>query len=215
MESKNSQLEKTEKNRTKILKKLLGSKIVWGVVCFVLIGILVYNVKDSFFTDSDTKKLGFENIGELATQSAYCSQVDMIKDARSLFGMEIPFTQSQYVYSYDIVIKAGFDFKRIIPDINDKKKVITIHMPKPKILSSEIKEDSCKVYVEAKSCFTPLTVEKMGKARIRMKEVAEKNAIANGLYENATENAKKLLKNFVGELYNLEEYQIKFEEDNK
>ena len=43
----------------------------------------------------------------------------------------------------------------------------------------------------------------------------EKNAIANGLYENATENAKKLLKNFVGELYNLEEYQIKFEEDNK
>lgn len=88
-------------------------------------------------------------------------------------------------------------------------------MPKPKILSSEIKEDSCKVYVEAKSCFTPLTVEKMGKARIRMKEVAEKNAIANGLYENATENAKKLLKNFVGELYNLEEYQIKFEEDNK
>jgi len=79
MESKNSQLEKTEKNRTKILKKLLGSKIVWGVVCFVLIGILVYNVKDSFFTDSDTKKLGFENIGELATQSAYCSQVDTIK----------------------------------------------------------------------------------------------------------------------------------------
>ena len=198
MESKNSQLEKTEKNRTKILKKLLGSKIVWGVVCFVLIGILVYNVKDSFFTDSDTKKLGFENIGELATQSAYCSQVDTIKDARSLFGMEIPFTQSQYVYSYDIVIKAGFDFKRIIPDVNDKKKVIT-----------------CKVYVEDKSCFTPLTVEKMGKARIRMKEVAEKNAIANGLYENATENAKKLLKNFVGELYNLEEYQIKFEEDNK
>ena len=133
MESKNSQLEKTEKNRTKILKKLLGSKIVWGVVCFVLIGILVYNV------------------GELATQSAYCSQVDTIKDARSLFGMEIPFTQSQYVYSYDIVIKAGFDFKRIIPDVNDKKKVITIHMPKPKILSSEIKEDSCKVYVEDKN----------------------------------------------------------------
>ena len=31
MESKNNQLEKTEKNRTKILKKLLGSKIVWGV----------------------------------------------------------------------------------------------------------------------------------------------------------------------------------------
>ena len=43
MESKNSQLEKTEKNRTKILKKLLGSKIVWGVVGFVFICILFYN----------------------------------------------------------------------------------------------------------------------------------------------------------------------------
>lgn len=42
--------------------------------------------------------------------------------------------------------------------------------------------------------FYAIDGRKMGKARIRMKEVAEKNAIANGLYENATENAKKLLK---------------------
>lgn len=36
MESKNSQLEKTEKNRTKILKKLLGSKIGMGSRLFCL-----------------------------------------------------------------------------------------------------------------------------------------------------------------------------------
>lgn len=94
MESKNSQLEKTEKNRTKILKKLLGSKIVWGVVCFVLIGILVYNVKDSFFTDSDTKKLGFENIGELATQSAYCSQVVRLRMQEVCLVWKIPYAKS-------------------------------------------------------------------------------------------------------------------------
>ena len=50
-------------------------------------------------------KLGFEDIGELATQAAYCTEVNVTEGARELFGLTIPFTQSKYVYSYDVVIK--------------------------------------------------------------------------------------------------------------
>ena len=39
-------------------------------------------------------RLGFEDIGELATQAAYCTEVNVTEGARELFGLTIPFTQS-------------------------------------------------------------------------------------------------------------------------
>ena len=35
------------------------------------------------------------------------------KATRNLFGMEIPFTESKYIYSYDVEVKAGIDFADI------------------------------------------------------------------------------------------------------
>ena len=60
--------------------------------------------------------MGLRNIGELATQSAYVTEVGVIDDPRTLFKkVKIPFTQSQYIYSYDFIVKAGFKVKDIIP----------------------------------------------------------------------------------------------------
>ena len=33
--------------------------------------------------------------------------------------MEIPFTQSKYIFSYDVEVKAGFDFTQIEWSLND------------------------------------------------------------------------------------------------
>ncbi|MDD6466683.1 MAG: hypothetical protein PUF50_00675 [Erysipelotrichaceae bacterium] len=45
----------------------------------------------------------------VATQSAYVTEVNVTKTARESFEVDIPFTKSHYVYSYDFVIKAGFE----------------------------------------------------------------------------------------------------------
>lgn len=61
---------------------------------------------------SKTTRLGFEDIGEMATQAAYTTQVNVTEGSRVLWGVTIPFTQSKYIYSYDVTIKAGIDFGR-------------------------------------------------------------------------------------------------------
>ena len=86
-----------------------------------------------------------EDIGDLATQSAYCTEVHATKSSRELFGITILFTQSK-IYSYDVIIKAGLDFAQI--QWEEKGYVLEVRLPEIRILSSEIEMDSFKPYHE-------------------------------------------------------------------
>lgn len=208
------QIEEENQKRSSKLSKILkmitpkGAIIIILIVCILGVGI---GLGKSFFTDSKTTKLGFEDIGELATQSAYSSNTSVIDQSRDLFGFEIPFTQSKYVFSYDTVIKAGINFSDITWKVDENKKKIKINLPETKVLSNEIDEDSLKVYHESESIFTNIELEETNKALSNLKDTAEKNAIENGLLENATMNAQTLVKSFVGQVYDLNTYQVIFE----
>ena len=147
----------------------------------------------------------------MATQSAYSSNVSVIDQSRDLFGFEIPFTQSKYVFSYDTIIKAGINFSDITWKVDEDNKKIQINLPEAKVLSNEIDEHSLKVYYESESIFTNIELEETNKALSNLKETAQKDAIENGLLDNAIANAKTLVKNFVGQVYDLNTYQIEFE----
>lgn len=208
------QIEEENQKRSSKLSKILkmitpkGAIIIILIVCILGVGI---GLGESFFTDSKTTKLGFEDIGELATQSAYSSNTSVIDQSRDLFGFEIPFTQSKYVFSYDTVIKAGINFSDITWKVDENNKKIKINLPETKVLSNEIDEDSLKVYHESESIFTNIELEETNKALSNLKDTAEKNAIENGLLENATMNAQTLVKSFVGQVYDLNTYQVIFE----
>ena len=122
--------------------------------------------------------------------------------------MTIPFTQSKYIYSYDIVIKAGFDFTEIEWEIKDT--AITVRLPEAKILSSELKWDSFKLYHEDESIFKQIKMEENNEALKNLVQNAETDAVANGLLDNARSNAETVLRGFFGNVYNLEEYEIRF-----
>lgn len=208
------QIEEENQKRSSKLSKILkmitpkGAIIIILIVCILVVGI---GLGKSFFTDSKTTKLGFEDIGELATQSAYSSNTSVIDQSRDLFGFEIPFTQSKYVFSYDTVIKAGINFSDITWKVDENNKKIKINLPETKVLSNEIDEDSLKVYHESESIFTNIELEETNKTLSNLKDTAEKNAIENGLLENATMNAQTLVKSFVGQVYDLNTYQVIFE----
>ncbi len=175
---------------------------------FLWIGTKIGNKEP--VVDGSTTKLKFENIGELATQSAYTTEVQVISDSQNLFGVEIPFTQSKQIYSYNVNIKAGYDFTKVTYDVDDENKVITITLPEVQTLSTELDTDSFKVYHEQTSAFTHIDLETQNSATKQMCERAEKDAIENGLYENAEKNAELVLKGFVSSAYDLEEYTLKF-----
>ena len=141
---------KARKKKGSIFGRILGNYIarrVFGIILIIAVVCAIgFGVKNYIVSDSKTTKIGFEDIGELATQTAYCTEVNVTDASRELFGMKIPFTQSKYIYSYDIEIKAGFDFTEIEWDVNGS--TIEVRLPEAKILSSEVDQDSLEVYHE-------------------------------------------------------------------
>jgi hypothetical protein len=188
----------------------LKNIVLIALVVVLAITVVGLGFKVSHMTESKTTKLGFEDIGEFATQSAYCTEVSATANARKLFGHNLPFTQSNIVFSYDVVIKAGYDFSAITWDVHDT--TITVKLPEVKVLSCEVKEDSFKKYVEDESIFTPFTLDDNNNAMKALKETAQTDAIANGLYENARSNAETMLTTFFSSAYDMDQYTIEFQD---
>lgn len=199
----------------KITKKIIKNLILVLVVAFIGAGAFIFGGKmkeDQMQHESKMTKFCFEDIGELATQEMIGTVVHTEKTAQSLFGMEIPFTQSQYIYSYDFDIKAGYDFSYIKYEIKDDEdnKEILIYLPEAKILSIEILTDSFEVYYEKESIFKRITLSDNNIALKDMKKLAEDNAVSNGIYEKAKSNAEIILKAFFAQYYDLNVYTITF-----
>lgn len=210
MERKNRKEKKTKNSKvSRFVSRNFGTilklALLIAIVAAIGVGVRVINV-----SESKTTKIGFEDIGEMATQSAYCTEVNVTEDAKELYGMRIPFTQSKYIYSYDIVIKAGYDFNEI--EWKEKNKTIEVKLPEAKVLSNELDMDSFKVYHEEESIFSKITLEENNDAVKKMKLNAQENAIANGLLENARSNAETMLTGFFADEYDLDEYKIVFED---
>lgn len=193
----------------------MTKKVVLAVtiICVLTIGVL--GVGSRFSTSSETEKLGFKNIGELATQCAYCSEINVIDEARELFKIKIPFTQSKYIYKMDFEIKAGFNFEEIQWDVKENK--IVVSMPAVKVLSNEPRTDKVKIYHEEESAFKQIDLDDVLTSIDAMKKNAEKTAIENGLYDNAKTNAETIITNFLAQEYDLEKYKVeyKYAEENK
>ena len=210
MERKNRKEKKTKNSKvSRFVSRNFGTilklALLIAIVAAIGVGVRVINV-----SESKTTKIGFEDIGEMATQSAYCTEVNVTEDAKELYGMRIPFTQSKYIYSYDIVIKAGYDFNEI--EWKEKNKTIEVKLPEVKVLSNELDMDSFKVYHEEESIFSKITLEENNDAVKKMKLNAQENAIANGLLENARSNAETMLTGFFADEYDLDEYKIVFKD---
>lgn len=192
------------------LKGTLRLKLMIVVMILLAAAVLVLGVKTYLLSEPKTTKLGFEDIGKLATQSVYCTQLNVTEADRKLFGMSIPFTQSRYLYSYDIEIKAGIDFQKVDWKVNDK--TIQVTLPECEIISNEVKTDSLKIYLEEESIFKKITLEDNNEALANMQQKAQDDAIANGLFENARSNAETIITGFISQVYDLDEYQIQFTE---
>ena len=201
-----------EQKKNPLVKWMAKKKKILIAVIVIILVIIAVCLGVGKYADIHTTptKLGFEDIGELATQSAYCREIDTIDEGRDLFGVRIPFTESKCIYSYGVEIKAGYDFGEIKWSVNEASKVIKITLPEVKILSAEIDDESFEVYYEKESAFKNISITDMNEAQKELKKDAKQTAEDNGLYEKARENAETIIRGFVGQVYNLDEYEVKF-----
>lgn len=190
---------------------LKNALIVLILMLMSAIGTFVALSYSGITVSSKTTSFGLKNIGELATQAGYFTNVQMISSDREIMGVPIPFTQNKYIFSYDGVIKAGIDFSQIELVVDETEHIITVRLPEAIILSSEIDENSIRVYDETKNIFNPLKLDDFNMSLKALKTESQENAIANGLLDNATANAKLLITGFLSGMYDMQVYTIVFE----
>lgn len=191
-------------------KSIVKAKLIALIAVIVIaLGAGLYFGK-SLSSESRITKLGFEDMGELATQAAYCTMVEDTEAARDLFGVEIPFTQSRLIYSYDVIVRAGLDFEQIEWSVDEPNKVIEVKLPEIRVLNSELDTESFKLYLEDESIFRRISMEENNDSMIEMEENARRQAVGNGLLDEARANAEAILRSFFAGVYDLEKYEIVF-----
>ena len=206
----NDQNKSGENKALKILANSLARNILIGIAAVIVLIVVALGVRKYLSTESQTTRIGFEDIGELATEVAYCEEVNVTEAPRELWGVTIPFTQSKYIYSYDVEIKAGLDFGEIRWRVDEENAVIQVELPEARVLSRELDTDSFKLYHEEESIFRQITMEENNEALASLLDTAEADAVANGLLDEARSNAETILRGFFANVYDLGTYEIRF-----
>ena len=201
------------------LQKVLDIKFIIAVIIIILLcAVLVYTrkeAKSNYVSDEKITEIGFENIGELATQSVTTTTVRVETKDLKLFNVSIPLTQSKYIYTYNTTIKAGINFRDVkwqLGDTDDTSHNIYVDIPEVKTLSADIDLDSFKVLHEENNIFSPITLTEHNDSLIQLRENALSDAINSGLYDRALDNAKTILTSFISQVYPSNEYNIIFSE---
>lgn len=201
------------------LQKVLDIKFIIAVIIIILLcAVLVYTrkeAKSNYVSDEKITEIGFENIGELATQSVTTTTVRVETKDLKLFNVSIPLTQSKYIYTYNTTIKAGINFSDVkwqLGDTDDTSHNIYVDIPEVKTLSADIDLDSFKVLHEENNIFSPITLTEHNDSLIQLRENALTDAINSGLYDRALDNAKTILTSFISQVYPSNEYSIIFSE---
>lgn len=201
------------------LQKVLDIKFIIAVIIIILLcAVLVYTrkeAKSNYVSDEKITEIGFENIGELATQSVTTTTVRVETKDLKLFNVSIPLAQSKYIYTYNTTIKAGINFSDVkwqLGDTDDTSHNIYVDIPEVKTLSADIDLDSFKVLHEENNIFSPITLTEHNDSLIQLRENALSDAINSGLYDRALDNAKTILTSFISQVYPSNEYSIIFSE---
>lgn len=156
----------------------------------------------------ETIRNSMANIGKLCTAEYSYTHVERVDSARELYGYEIPFTTATFIYSYDGTILAGIDFTKIQINKNDRTKKITVTLPDVEIISSDVDQNSFRLYDEKNNIFNPIHVTDVADSFANLKNSEEQKAVDNGLLDRARENAVTLVENFLLSSYDVRNYDI-------
>lgn len=148
--------------------------------------------------------------GELVTAEYCYTDANRYTDAKEVLGITLPFTKKSFVMKWDGVIKAGIDIIKASVEKDEEQKLLTIHLPAPKIISHEILSDSVITVDEKGNIFNPISVDDVNSLYAVSKEAMEQRAQEHGLLEQAESNAQSQLTNFLYKMPDVSYYTLTF-----
>ena len=209
---------------SKGFRKVKGSKRLQGallVVVVVSIGLTVgfgiYNKGKNDGSVIEKPVVCYQDIEDIAFQEATIKEIGKIHKPMELGKYEVDtfLTTSDYVFSYNAVIKAGYDLENIKDDGgNELTQTITVTLPKASILDSYLDEKSYVQYWEGEKITANVGLEDFHKEKKKMLKEAKQDAIKGGLYEKTSDHAKVVISDYIHSLKGYENYNVVFKEAN-
>lgn len=179
----------------KISKKI---KIIVFCVGFLIVFILGLSFSKVFNHSETILDFGFNDVGELVTQEWYGRILEDSSDDRKIFKkISIPFTTSRLIFSLDVEVLAGIDFRKIDYKISKDHSKITVILPKAKIYKYYQVPKTFKTYLDEESIFTNISSGKRHELEDVIVEKGKKKALDSGLLEKADNNAKILVEQMI------------------
>lgn len=140
---------------------------------------------------------GLNDMGVLVTEEYYFTDVVNYSSIKTLFSVELGITASSYLASYDGVVTAGVDFAGITVEKDEGAGTVTVTLPAAEIFSVDIDPTSFCLYSEKTGLGNPISVEDFNDSVVALEAAAREKALARGILEQADENARKLVRNFI------------------
>lgn len=153
---------------------------------------------------------GLNDLSFLVTSEYYFTEVMVYDSEHQVFGINIPFTKSSYLASYDGIVTAGVDFSQISVTKDDDSRSIVIRMPEAEIQNVTIDNDSLRVFSEKEGLGNPIKLETFNDSVKELKTTALDRAKENGVLERAQTTAQSIVKNFLASLIDLREFTVLF-----
>lgn len=195
-----------------------GALLVVVVVSIGLtVGFGIYNKGKNDGSVIEKPVVCYQDIEDIAFQEATIKEIGKIHKPMELGKYEVDtfLTTSDYVFSYNAVIKAGYDLENIKDDGgNELTQTITVTLPKASILDSYLDEKSYVQYWEGEKITANVGLEDFHKEKKKMLKEAKQDAIKGGLYEKTSDHAKVVISDYIHSLKGYENYNVVFKEAN-
>lgn len=199
-------------------KRLQGALVVIVVVSIGLtVGFGIYNKGKNDGSVIEKPVVCYQDIEDIAFQEATIKEIGKIHKPMELGKYEVDtfLTTSNYIFTYNAVIKAGYDLENIKDDGgNESTQTITVTLPKASIFDSYLDEKSYVQYWEGEKITANVGLDDIHKEKKRMLKEAKQDAIKGGLYEKTSDHAKVVIADYIHSLKGYENYNVVFNELN-
>ena len=180
-------------------KMRLKSSIKGAMIGFVIGAILILLV--SFggcfaFSQAEEKtkitstqlKSSLEQASDLITTKYYYSQIGKFENSYELNGWSIPFTEKNFILTYQGEAQLGFKTSDLEVNVNGNK--ISVKCPPIEVLSNSIPSESVEVYDQSYNIFNQVSVDDYLQFETEQKALAVERMQTTGVFEQAQKDAR-------------------------
>ena len=169
-------------------------------------GVKLIEVEKEITTEMLSERLN--DVGLLITEEYLFTEVVSYSSVKQIWNIDLGFTESGYIISYDGTVSAGIDFSAIRVEKDDELHRISVYLPRTQILGIDIDPQSFHLYSEKEGLWNPLSVVDYNDSLIQIEANARQKAIDKDVLVKAADNARRVIVNLIDGMIDTSEYSV-------